>query len=102
MINDYLDTEVTIANTTGLDGYGKQSYGPTFIEKCRWMPVSRLKQKPMADNVVVAIKADFNATADVEVNSRITKDGINYLAIEVSDRNFVGYGSHKEVLLKYE
>ncbi len=102
MINDYTDTEVTISNPTGLDGYGKPTYGNPVSAKCRWMPISLLKQKPTADNIIVAIKAMFGPEVVIENNGRVTKGGVNYQVIEVADRNFVGYGSHKEVLLKYE
>lgn len=102
MINDYLDTAISIANASGLDGYGKPTFGPAVAAKCRWQPVSRLKQKPMGDNIVVAVKIYLPDTTVIANNDRVTKDGTNYQVIEVNDRNFVGYGSHKEVLLKYE
>jgi len=102
MINDYTDTIVAVEKPTGLDGYGKPTYAPATTEKCRWQPVSILKQKPTANNITVQIKAYFAATVDIVNNSRVCKDSVNYLVVEVADRNFIGYGSHKEVLLKYE
>jgi len=102
MINDYTDTIVAVEKPNGLDGYGKSTYAPATTEKCRWQPVSILKQKPTADNTIIQVRAYFGPEVDIVNNSRVCKDSVNYIAVEVADRNFVGYGSHKEVLLKYE
>lgn len=102
MINDYLDTDITISSASGLDGYGKPTFSAPFAAKCRWQPVSRLKQKPMGDNIIIAVKMYLGPEVNISNNDRVTKGGTNYQVIEVNDRNFVGYGSHKEILLKYE